>query len=52
MLLTERTTNASILANVAELAEAFARQRPERQRRRHLDPADFERIRETGYLLT
>jgi alkylation response protein AidB-like acyl-CoA dehydrogenase len=52
MLLTERTTNGRILENVAELAEGFSRQRPERQRRRHLDPADFERIRETGYLLT
>ena len=52
MLLTERTTNARILANVAELAGEFARQRPERQRRRGLDPADFERIRQTGYLLT
>jgi hypothetical protein len=47
MLLTKRTINARILENTAELAEAFSR-----QRRSHLDPADFERLRETSYLLT
>jgi alkylation response protein AidB-like acyl-CoA dehydrogenase len=34
---------------VRELAQAFASERHERQRRRHLDPADFDRLRETGF---
>ena len=42
----------SVQARVAEVAGRFARNRPERQLRRHLDPADFEELAEAGYLLT
>ena len=41
---------ARVLANIQALAAEWAGQRAERQRRRHLDPADFERLREAGYL--
>ena len=43
---------ATVQRNVATLAEAFARDRRERQLRRHLDPADFAALAEAGYLLT
>ena len=39
------------LERVAALAGEWAEARPERQRRRHLDPADFERLRATGFPL-
>jgi alkylation response protein AidB-like acyl-CoA dehydrogenase len=41
----------TVLANVREVAERFARDRMARQRRRELDPADFDRLREAGFLL-
>jgi alkylation response protein AidB-like acyl-CoA dehydrogenase len=37
--------------NIRDLAVAFAGQRGERQRRRALDPADFDRIRAAGFHL-
>ena len=37
---------------VAAIAGEFADQRAERQRRRELDPADFDRLRAAGFLLT
>src|SRR5438067_2097184 len=41
----------TVLENVREVADSFARERSERQRRRELLPADFERLKEAGYLL-
>lgn len=41
-----------VLAGVRELAARFAEDRPERQLRRHLDPADFAALRDAGFLLT
>src|SRR5437868_3448782 len=41
----------SIVARVGEVAGSFARERAERQRRRALDPVDFARLAEAGYLL-
>ena len=43
---------AAILANVREVAARFAAERRERQQRRALDPADFARLRDAGFLLT
>jgi alkylation response protein AidB-like acyl-CoA dehydrogenase len=40
-----------VLAGVRALAADFDRRRAERQRRRELDPADFDRLRQTGFLL-
>jgi alkylation response protein AidB-like acyl-CoA dehydrogenase len=37
---------------VHAIAEEFAGDRHDRQRRRHLDPTDFARLAETGFLLT
>ncbi len=42
----------SVLRNITDVAADFAAQRAERQQRRALDPADFERLREAGFLLT
>lgn len=39
-------------ANVRAIAAAFASERVERQQRRALDPADFERLARGGFLLT
>src|SRR5687768_1776473 len=48
---TDSTMDAArIFANVQALAAEWAEQRAERQRRRHLDPTDFERLREAGFL--
>lgn len=41
----------AVYDRVTEIAAGFADQRAERQRRRELDPADFERLREAGFLL-
>jgi alkylation response protein AidB-like acyl-CoA dehydrogenase len=41
----------SILSNVREIACDFASQRQERQRRRELIKEDFDRLRESGYLM-
>jgi alkylation response protein AidB-like acyl-CoA dehydrogenase len=38
--------------NVRNVGEAFAADRKERQRRRHLDKADFDRLADAGFLLT
>lgn len=40
------------LANVKEIADRFAAHRKERQRRRSLDPDDFEALGEAGFLMT
>jgi alkylation response protein AidB-like acyl-CoA dehydrogenase len=41
-----------VLGNVREVADDFARQRKERQGRRHLERADFDRLAEAGFLHT
>jgi len=41
----------SILRNVSEIACDFASERAERQRRRELIKEDFDRLRESGYLM-
>lgn len=38
------------LRRIDAVAAEFARARPERMRRQHLDPADFARLREAGFL--
>jgi alkylation response protein AidB-like acyl-CoA dehydrogenase len=43
---------ATVQRNVATIAEDFARDRRERQVRRHLDPADFAALADAGYLLS
>lgn len=47
-----RHASASVLAAVQLIATDFARQRRERQARRTLDPADFARLAEAGFLLS
>ncbi len=42
----------TVAQNVGALAAEFARQRGDRQRRRTLDPADFARLAQAGFLLT
>jgi alkylation response protein AidB-like acyl-CoA dehydrogenase len=42
----------AVLDNVREVSESFAADRRSRQARRHLDPADFARLRDAGFLLT
>ena len=42
----------SVLEDVRRIAERFAHDRHDRQRRRELDPADFEDLAKAGYLLT
>jgi hypothetical protein len=42
----------AVLQNVREVAGGFAKDRKERQRRRHLDPADFTSLKGAGSLLT
>ncbi|MDH3294463.1 MAG: hypothetical protein OER95_09110, partial [Acidimicrobiia bacterium] len=42
----------AVLAAVAELADSWAADRPSRQSRRHLDPADFQAIADSGFLRT
>ena len=37
--------------NIARLAAEWSQQRSERQRRRELDPTDFDRLRDAGFLL-
>jgi alkylation response protein AidB-like acyl-CoA dehydrogenase len=44
-------SEATVTDNIRKLAEAWSPQRAERQRRRSLDPADFQQLRDTGYLL-
>ena len=41
----------SILNNVRDIADHFASERSERQRRRELLREDFDRLRESGYLM-
>jgi alkylation response protein AidB-like acyl-CoA dehydrogenase len=43
---------AIVLANIRDLAVQFASERRERQQRRHLDSADFNRLCEAGFPLT
>ncbi len=46
-------TDAQMVLNkIAEVADDFAAERSERQLRRELHEEDFDRIRETGFLLT
>jgi alkylation response protein AidB-like acyl-CoA dehydrogenase len=51
--MTGRSTDdaQSVLSNVREITHDFASQRSERQRRRELKKEDFDRLRESGYLL-
>jgi alkylation response protein AidB-like acyl-CoA dehydrogenase len=42
----------AVLDEVAHVAERFAANRRERQRRRELDPSDFEELAKAGYLMT
>jgi alkylation response protein AidB-like acyl-CoA dehydrogenase len=42
----------TVLSNVRAISDDFAAQRTERQQRRNLDPADFARLRDAGFLLT
>ncbi|MEX1252760.1 MAG: acyl-CoA dehydrogenase family protein [Dehalococcoidia bacterium] len=42
----------TVLENVTRVSDEFAAARGERQKRRNLDPADFDRLREAGFLLT
>src|SRR5688572_27716909 len=44
-------TEASVTDNVRQLAESWGKDRAERQRRRALDSADFDALRDAGYLL-
>jgi alkylation response protein AidB-like acyl-CoA dehydrogenase len=44
------STLADVRAAVAELAAGWADARAERQARRHLEPGDFEALRDTGFL--
>ena len=41
---------ASASAGLADLSSAWGRNRRERQARRHLDPIDFDAVRQTGFL--
>ena len=41
-----------VLDSVREIAESFATDRHDRQRRRELDQADFDQLAEAGFLLT
>ena len=41
---------ADVAASVAELATGWRQARPERQARRHLEQADFDALRDTGFL--
>jgi alkylation response protein AidB-like acyl-CoA dehydrogenase len=41
-----------VLENVRGISQAFAAERKERQKRRHLDPADFRALANAGFLLT
>jgi alkylation response protein AidB-like acyl-CoA dehydrogenase len=43
---------ATVLDATREVAERFARERAERQRRRELAPADFDDLRAAGFLLS
>ena len=42
----------AILERLTEISAEFAQERPERQRRRELVQADFNRLRDAGFLLT
>jgi alkylation response protein AidB-like acyl-CoA dehydrogenase len=42
----------TVLQNVRDVAAGFAQERKERQRRRHLEPADFALLKDAGFLLT
>jgi len=44
--------SATILAGVQRLSNEFGQERRSRQLRRELDPSDFERLRDAGFLLT
>lgn len=45
-----QTGSAELIESIRELSERFARDRPERQTRRHLDVADFDALAAAGYL--
>ncbi len=42
----------AVLERVQEVAEVFARSAPERRLRRQLDPVDFDRLAQAGFLLS
>jgi alkylation response protein AidB-like acyl-CoA dehydrogenase len=48
----KRVDATKILNRVRAIAETFAADRPARQQRRSLEPADFDALREAGFLLT
>ena len=50
--MTGPTSADTVIRALDEIAGAWSLQRSERQRRRTLDPADFDRLRASGYLLT
>ena len=52
MATTSGTKPETVLANVRQIAEGFAEQRAERQRRTALERADFDALRDSGLLLT
>jgi alkylation response protein AidB-like acyl-CoA dehydrogenase len=43
---------SATLEQIRALSADFARERASRQQRRELDPADFDRLRDTGFLLS
>jgi alkylation response protein AidB-like acyl-CoA dehydrogenase len=45
-------TPGEVLAAVRTIAQGFAGDRHDRQRRRELDPADFQQLAQAGFLLT
>ncbi len=47
-----QSSSEEVIARLADIAGDFAKETIDRQRRRELDPADFTRIREAGFLLT
>jgi hypothetical protein len=52
---TDRGTHmdtSAVLQNIQQLSKEFADERRERQRRRELVAADFDRLRDAGFLLT
>ena len=48
----EESSGDAVLTRVRQLAQAMAQERGERQRRRHLEPADFRKLADAGYLRT
>jgi len=47
----ENTMQDEMRERIQQISADFAQDRGARQRRRHLDPSDFDRLKETGFLL-